>query len=140
MFNDGPPDDDLPPIQKLAGGKLRAGRLVHRCARCQTTLGLAQVPDGEWLCAPCACNDVSNLRRYRKDVETMDIINRLREEEGSSVTIVSDNADFNGKPNCMIYANGPQTKWVETEYPGETILACLQAALKDKTDHAAKGS
>lgn len=37
-------------------------RILPRCVRCNTTLGLAQVPDAEWVCAPCACNDIANLR------------------------------------------------------------------------------
>jgi hypothetical protein len=63
--------------------------------------------------------------------ETLFLIERLREEEGSSVTFFSDNADFNGQPNCLVICYGSFTGWDEKRFTGDTILECLRHADKE---------
>lgn len=59
-------------------------------------------------------------------------INTLREEEGNSVTLMNDNPDFNGQPNCAIECEGDWTGWVQRRFTGETIADCLRAAVEAK--------
>ena len=59
-------------------------------------------------------------------------INTLREEEGNTVTLMNDNFDFNGQPNCAIECEGGWTGWVQRRFTGETIADCLRAAVEAK--------
>jgi hypothetical protein len=56
-------------------------------------------------------------------------INELRDEEGDAVTIVSDNADFNGLPNCAVDCVGEWTDWKERRFGGDTLTLALHAAV-----------
>lgn len=60
-----------------------------------------------------------NIRKY---------IDFLRADEGDSVTILCDNPDFNGQPNCAIECNGYWTNWEDRRYAGDTIEAALELA------------
>lgn len=62
-----------------------------------------------------------------------DLINYLRQNEGSSVTINADNADFNGLPDCLINVCGWWTDWEDLHFAGHTVLECLNKA-KDHYD------
>jgi hypothetical protein len=57
-------------------------------------------------------------------------INILRQDEGSSVTILGDNPDFNGQPNCAIICNGDWTDWEDRRFAADTLLQCFDAALE----------
>ena len=52
----------------------------------------------------------------------------LRASEGSSVTLVCDNPDFNGQPNNAVDCNGDWTGWNDQRFTGDTILDALVAA------------
>lgn len=71
------------------------------------------------------------LKDARVAIETLQIINTLRDEEGHSVTIVSDNADFNGQPNCLITCMGDWTNWEDRRFSGDTVIECLRAAMAE---------
>lgn len=52
----------------------------------------------------------------------------LRSEEGASVTLLSDNPDFNGQPNNAIECCGDWTDWQERRFTGETLRAAVLGA------------
>lgn len=60
--------------------------------------------------------------------ECWDVIELLREDEGASVTIYSDNPEFNGQPNSKIAVNADWTDWKDREFTGDTALIALRAA------------
>ena len=60
--------------------------------------------------------------------EILAMINRLREPEGSCVSIPCDNPDFNGLPDCMIYVRSDWTDWEEQRFTGDSLAAALAAA------------
>lgn len=66
--------------------------------------------------------------------ETIALIEELREDEGDSVLIASDNADFNGLPNCLITCFGNWTAWADVDFTGGTILACLKSAVSRRRE------
>lgn len=72
--------------------------------------------------------DADILKRAADIAEIWDLITALRADEGHSVEIISDNADFNGLPNCCIFTEGDYTNWEPQDYRGETVLECLQKA------------
>lgn len=59
-------------------------------------------------------------------------IDKLRADEGDSVTIYSDNAGFNDLPNCAIGCCGDWTEWFERRFDGNTVAAALHAAVIDR--------
>ena len=67
--------------------------------------------------------------------EPLDLIDYLREDEGSSVTIFNDNADFNGQPDRAIEVSGPFTDYQPVRYAGATLLECLLHAATARADH-----
>jgi hypothetical protein len=56
------------------------------------------------------------------------IIEELRTPEGHTVTLICDNPDFNGQPNCAVDVCGDWTVWVDERFAADTILGCLLAA------------
>jgi hypothetical protein len=64
--------------------------------------------------------------------EIVALINALRKDEGDSVTIHSDNADFGG-PNSLIYLTN--IRGDNVQITGDSVLDCLRKALKHKEDH-----
>lgn len=56
----------------------------------------------------------------------------LRDEEGDSVQIVSDNADFNGLPNCLIVCCGSWTDWEDRRFTADTLFLCITQAVLEK--------
>ena len=63
-----------------------------------------------------------------KLVEFNRMVTALRSKEGDSLTLLSDNADFNGQPNNAIECNGDWTGWEDRRFTGETLHASVQAA------------
>jgi hypothetical protein len=55
-------------------------------------------------------------------------LNQLRADEGSSVTILCDNPDFNGEPNCTIECQAEWTGWTRQRFTADTLLECLERA------------
>jgi hypothetical protein len=60
--------------------------------------------------------------------EFLELIESLRMNEGDSVQFVSDNADFNGQPNCLVVCCGQWTGWTDQRFAADTMLECLRAA------------
>jgi hypothetical protein len=60
-------------------------------------------------------------------LEKLGLIDRLRAGEGWAVTIVADNADFDG-PNSIIEVTADWTNWEPKRFPGESVLHCLRTA------------
>lgn len=73
----------------------------------------------EQAAAPLRDDEDWNIRKY---------VDFLRADEGDSVTILSDNPDFNGQPNCAIECNGYWTSWQDRRFTGDTILVALSVA------------
>lgn len=57
------------------------------------------------------------------------LIEKLRADEGSTVEIACDNPDFNDRPNSLISVCGFWTEWQERKFTGDTVHACLVAAV-----------
>ena len=70
----------------------------------------------------------------REALRILSMINKLREDEGSSVTIVCDNPEFSG-PACQIQVFGDWTNWVDQHIYGESIAECLKKALEVKRNY-----
>ena len=68
--------------------------------------------------------------------EVLVAINKLRAEEGNSVSIMCDNPDFNGQPNNAVECCGDWTDWDDRRFTGDTLLAALQAAVAAKAGAA----
>lgn len=64
-----------------------------------------------------------------RQAEIVRLIDLLREREGNSVTILCDNPDFNGQPNCAVICNGDWTDWQDKRFAQDTILDALSAAM-----------
>lgn len=63
-----------------------------------------------------------------RDIECMRLINALRADEGDEVTILCDNPDFNGQPNCVVECCGGWTRFGDQRFGGQTLLDALSAA------------
>src|ERR1700723_3484040 len=57
-----------------------------------------------------------------RETETVRLINFQRADDGDSVTILCNNPDFNGQPNCAIVCNGDWTGWVDKRFAADTVL------------------
>ena len=66
------------------------------------------------------------------EAATVRFINKLRADEGDCVTILCDNPDFNGQPNCAILCNGEWTDYDDLRFKGDTVLQCLTRACEAK--------
>ncbi len=66
-----------------------------------------------------------------KCIRICNAIGVLNSDEGNSVTIVADNADFVG-PNSMIYCNGDWTGWDEVTFSGDSVADALEKAVEAK--------
>lgn len=61
-------------------------------------------------------------------VEFNRLLSRLRDGEGSSVTLLCDNPDFNGQPNNAIEVCGEWTDWKDVRFTGDTLNAAVLSA------------
>lgn len=77
----------------------------------------------------------AELKRIVDATEIVDAINKLRTEEGQSVEIVHDNADFGG-PNCAITWCSGTGDFVGTTFYGDTVADALKAALNAQAEKA----
>lgn len=68
-------------------------------------------------------------------VRAWNLVEALRAPEGHSVTLVCDNPDFNGQPNCAIEVCGNWTDWEQKRFTGETVLDALREAHAAMTAH-----
>ena len=64
--------------------------------------------------------------RFRKYLDD------LRKNEGSSVTFLSENADFNGQPNSAIEIVDEWTGWEPKRFTGNTIYIALSRAVYER--------
>ena len=96
------PDPKAPWRCIVCGEKLHVGNCAHQ------PQGGDGREDQDW-----------NIRKY---------IDFLRTDEADSVTLLSDNPDFNGQPNCAIECNGYWTNFEDRRFAGDTIEAALELA------------
>lgn len=66
--------------------------------------------------------------RNEHQAETLRLMDILRSQEADSVTLCSDNPDFNGQPNCLVICNGDWTGWEDRRFQADTVLDALRAA------------
>ena len=64
--------------------------------------------------------------------EIVRLIELLRADEGDSVTILCDNPDFNGQPNCAIECCGDWTGWLHKRFAADTLLDTLSMAVTER--------
>lgn len=57
------------------------------------------------------------------------LVNVLRKSEGHAVTLMCDNPDFNGQPNCAIEVYGEHTDWQAKRFTGDTVIEALEKAV-----------
>jgi hypothetical protein len=62
----------------------------------------------------------------------LNAIDLLREDEGSSVTFICDNPDFNGQPNAAVICSGEWTGWQDRRFAADTVIGCLRMALAEQ--------
>lgn len=78
-------------------------------------------------------------------VALVQALDELRSVEGWTVSICCDNPDFEG-PNCVIDVFGdwvvPGTgwRWNERRFEGESLLSCLEQAVKERNAQTAMPS
>lgn len=80
-----------------------------------------------------ATDAIEQIRREeappnRPEAETLRLMDILRSQEADSVTLCSDNPDFNGQPNCLVICNGDWTGWEDRRFQADTVLDALRAA------------
>lgn len=64
------------------------------------------------------------------------LIEQLRAPEGATVTLICDNPDFNGQPNCAVEIVDDWTAWKTVRFTGDTMLDALRKA--QAAGHAAR--
>jgi hypothetical protein len=69
-------------------------------------------------------------------IEAWNLLEALRASEGSAVTLVCDNPDFNDQPNNKIEVCADWTGWDDQTFTGDTILEALRAAHAAMTGYA----
>lgn len=80
-----------------------------------------------------ATDAIEQIRREeappnRPEAETLRLMDILRSQEADTVTLCSDNPDFNGQPNCLVICNGDWTGWEDRRFQADTMLDALRAA------------
>jgi hypothetical protein len=78
--------------------------------------------------------DALQMSQAMPDAGCMRLINTLRSDEGSSVEIFCDNADFNVLPNCLIAITDDWTEWVRKEFRADTLIAALAQAEAERKE------
>jgi hypothetical protein len=73
--------------------------------------------------------DAMQMAERMPDANCMQLINELRQNEGATVTLCSDNADFNGLPNCLIEVNDHWTGWLPRQFRADRLIQALHAAV-----------
>ena len=68
--------------------------------------------------------------RRERAIECWTLLEELREQEGHTVTLCCDNPD--GPPDAAIQVCGDWTEWDEVRIEGQTVLECLQKAVRAK--------
>jgi hypothetical protein len=74
------------------------------------------------------------IAQANADRAIVEAIDRLREEEGASVTILCDDPDFNGKPDGAVIVCGSWTAWEDRRFDAPTVTEALRAAVKAMDD------
>jgi hypothetical protein len=122
---------------KMTGAYEECAKIADVAAKKYDALGrYHQTNDDEAAADRCyaragAAQQIASDIRQRADTAMASewpIIKALVADEGSSVTICSDNADFNGLPNSVVIVQGGWTNWREKDFTGETVLKALQEA------------
>jgi hypothetical protein len=69
----------------------------------------------------------------QEKLKAWELIEKLRASEGHTVTLMCDNPDFNGQPNCAVECAGDWTRWETMRFTGDTILQALEMAHRAST-------
>jgi hypothetical protein len=72
---------------------------------------------------------------HDEKIDAWNLVETLRANEGHSVTLICDNPDFNGQPNCAVDVCGDWTDWGQRRFTGDTILDALRDAHDAMTAH-----
>ena len=88
--------------------------------------------------SPAQAERDDNREEAAKLTEFSIRLSRLREGEGSSVTLLCDNPDFNGQPNNAIEVCGEWTNWEDRRFTGDTLHAAVLNAYRDMLSAAPK--
>jgi hypothetical protein len=68
-------------------------------------------------------------------VKAGELIQELRNDEGSMVGICCDNADFDG-PNSAIVVQGSWTDYQDKMIYGDSVIQCLETAVAERRQYA----
>ncbi|TJW14341.1 MAG: hypothetical protein E5W82_10205 [Mesorhizobium sp.] len=66
--------------------------------------------------------------RYQQAGRNWAMLERFREGEGNSITLVCDNPDFNGQANSKIIVCADWTGFQEREFTGDTVAEAISNA------------
>ncbi|AZO29304.1 hypothetical protein [Mesorhizobium sp. M1B.F.Ca.ET.045.04.1.1] len=66
--------------------------------------------------------------RYQQAGRNWTMLERFREGEGNSITLVCDNPDFNGQANSKVIVCADWTEFQEREFTGDTITQAIANA------------
>lgn len=58
----------------------------------------------------------------------VDPLNEIRQDEGTTVSIICDNPDFGSGPDAQISVNADWTNWKDEHFPGKSLAECLKYA------------
>ena len=76
--------------------------------------------------------DDRSTKAFDQAIEFFELLEKLRFDEGSSVEFTSDNAGFNGLPNCAVDVTDAWTDWKPETFRADTVIECLRAACAAK--------
>jgi hypothetical protein len=65
-------------------------------------------------------------------VAIVSALNRLRDNEGATVTFICDNPDFNSGPDRVVIVNDQWTNHEDRRFGGATLLDAISAAERAK--------
>lgn len=74
------------------------------------------------------CNAFIAEGPYEAVLKAWSQIEALRAPEGHSITLICDNPDFNGKPNCAVDVCGDWTDWEDKRFEADTIFEAINYA------------
>ena len=72
----------------------------------------------------------NQLEKVTKAARVYELLNRIRQDEGTQINIINSNADFGG-PNEQVEVSYDFSHDYRT-YTGETLVECLEKAWKDR--------
>lgn len=71
-------------------------------------------------------------------LETMKLLEELRQDEGCEIVLACSNPDFNGLPDEVVEFTADWTNWQPRRITGDSLRTILQEALQCRQNHRAQ--